>query len=99
MTTQRLYTPAEIFRAAAECCDLNSLLPEGRTCNDCMQKKACQFILGESFDPTWQHCDWSPSRFINCWRPRRTSADTAENDGEYLTGENDDAGPGPRRAA
>lgn len=37
-------------------------LPEGKTCGDCIHFERCVMLFG--CPKTNDHCDWSPSRFI-----------------------------------
>ncbi len=72
--SERLYTPADIFRARALGCQPEQLLSQGRTCADCTQYSVCQYAcewpIGD--DNSCQHAE---SQFQDAWHPRRTNRD------------------------
>ena len=43
--------------------DVDSVLPIGQTCADCVHQERCQQLLGSDFKIESSVCDWSPSRF------------------------------------
>lgn len=43
-------------------CEPDMVLPEGKTCKDCIRFLSCAGFLGQHIQDN-QHCDWSPSYF------------------------------------
>lgn len=58
MTT---HTAAQLARAQVLHCDPGMLLPEGKTCSDCVSIARCTAFVARTGTET--HCDWHPSRF------------------------------------
>lgn len=54
-------------RAKTIGCDPSMVLPEGKTCSDCVSFARCTAIIGRT--GAEQNCDWSPSRFRENYRP------------------------------
>lgn len=70
MMGERLYTPAEIFEAAALGCQPEQLLPQGKTCQECFQKSTCAALFPEDFAPDGRYCFHPQNMFYDVWRPR-----------------------------
>lgn len=65
----RLYTPAEIWRAKALGVEPEMLLPDGKTCGDCLHWPKCRALISD-LDSANRSCDFAPSRFVDTWTRR-----------------------------
>lgn len=60
MSDSENVTSAEVIAKQLHC-QVDMVLPPGRTCSDCLRYRYCERHFG--CKPESRSCDWSPSRF------------------------------------
>jgi hypothetical protein len=74
------FTAAEIFQAKACGCDLDQILPQGKTCRDCRHVRLCVLQADPPTEEGNRHCLFSPSRFDDHWRIRIDKIDEEQEE-------------------